>query len=191
MPETRFVAMRFYVPFRYICFMKPTLSDYLIRLNPQQLYTIAVNATLPLVVIGSFLSVFYGTMGFLISIIVIPTGLIALFYTISKESKIILFTADAIVVERKTGRAAISYSYPELDKISLINRVKQRGYIELELGGKIYRGDLDRKDGLDASFKDFIFQLFEKNPELECFGDFSLERYKYFMLNGEVREVLL
>lgn len=183
--------MRFYVPFRYICFMKPTLSDYLIRLNPQRLYTVAVNATLPLILIGSFLSVFYGTMGFLISIIVIPTGLIALFYTISKESKIIVFTADAIVVERKTGRAAISYSYPELEKISLINRVKQRGYIELELGSKIYRGDLDRKDGLDASFKDFIFQLFEKNPELECFGDFSLERYNYFMLNGEVREVLL
>lgn len=171
--------------------MKPALSDYLIRLNPQRLYTIAVNATLPLVVVGTLLSGFYGTMGFLVSIMVVPAGLIALFYTISREENNIVFTEDTILVQRKAGRTAISYSYPELKKITLTNKAKQRGYIELELGSKIYRGDLDRKDGLDASFKDFIFQLFEKNPELECFGDFSLERYKYFMLNGEVREVLL
>lgn len=171
--------------------MKPTLSDYLIRLNPLRLYTIAVNATLPLIVVGTLLSGFYGTMGFLVWIMAAPVGLIGLLCTIRREDNIILFTDDAILVQRKAGKTPISYSYPELEKISLINRIKQRGYIELEPGGKIYRGDLDRKDGLDASFKDFIFLLLEKNPELECFGDFSFERYKYFMLNGELREVLL
>lgn len=127
MPETRFVAMHFYVPFNYICFMKPALSDYLVRLNPLRLYTIAVSATLLLIVVGTLLSGFYGTIGFVVSVVAALAGLIGLLCTIRREDNIILFTDDSILVQRKAGKTSLSYSYSELKKITLINRAKQRG----------------------------------------------------------------
>lgn len=190
MPEAHMPEMHF-CSVDYICFMKPTLSDYLIRLNALRLYTIAVNATLPLIVVGTLLSGFYGTMGFLVWIMAAPAGLIGLLCTIRREDNIILFTDDAILVQRKAGRTALSHSYTGLKKITLINRVKQRGYLEVELGGKIYRGDLDRTDGPDAVFRDFLLLLFQKNPGMESFGNFTFERFRYYLAEGTLHIIAI
>lgn len=171
--------------------MKPTLSDYLIRLNPLRLYTIAVNATLLLIVVGTLLSGFYGTIGFVVSVVAALAGLIGLLCTIRREDNIIVFTDDTILVQRKAGKTSLSYSYSELKKITLINRAKQRGYLEVELGGKIYRGDLDRTDGPDAVFRDFLLLLFQKNPGMESFGNFTFERFRYYLADGTVRSVAI
>ncbi len=133
------------------------------------------------------ISFIYGVIGFLISFILVISTLIYILNKFNHENNLILFTDEQIIHLKKDFISEIKYE--DVRKIERVYQPKGLTLHELKTNNQNFKVNISTKVNTIFPYSSFYELILNKNKNIEIIEIVFCDKYKYFLLHGEVRKV--